>query len=54
MIVLVDSLTIFSRKLFITTENELNAIAKPAHIGFKLKWVNGYNNPAAIGMLTTL
>ena len=42
------------RKLFVTTETELNAIAAAAIIGFKRKPVKGYNTPAAKGIPITL
>ena len=44
----------FNLKLFATTLTLLNAIAAPAIIGFNKNPLIGYNNPAAIGIPTTL
>lgn len=43
-----------SRKLFITTLMELNAMAALAKTGFSMRPVKGYNAPAAIGTPSTL
>lgn len=43
-----------SRKLFITTLIELNAIAALAKTGLSIRPVNGYNAPAAMGIPSTL
>ena len=43
-----------SRKLFITTLMELNAIAALARTGFSMRPMTGYKAPAAIGMPSTL
>jgi hypothetical protein len=51
---LIHSFTHFNRKLFATTETELNAIAAPAIMGSKVNPVNGYNTPAAMGIPNTL
>ena len=40
----------FNRKLFNTTETELNAIAALANIGFSNNPFTGYKTPAAKGM----
>ena len=49
-------LTIYNliRRLFNTTDTELNAIAAPAIIGSNVNPLNGNNTPAAIGMPNTL
>ena len=39
---------------FVTTLNELKAIAPPAMIGDKSHPVQGYKSPAAIGIPSTL
>lgn len=44
----------FSRRLFVTTDTELKAMAAAANIGFSRKPVKGYSTPAAIGIPVTL
>ena len=44
------NLTVFKRRLFVTTDTELRAIAAPAIIGLSRKPLTGYNKPAASGM----
>lgn len=46
--------TLRSRKLFITTLTELNAMAALASTGLSISPVKGYKAPAATGMPTTL
>ena len=43
-------LNLFNIKLDVTTETELNAIAKPATSGGNRTFTNGYNKPAAMGI----
>jgi hypothetical protein len=43
-----------NRKLLVTTETELMAIAAAATMGFSKNPVNGNNKPAAMGMPITL
>lgn len=43
-----------NNKLDMTTDTELSAIAKPATQGGNIMPVNGYNTPAAIGIINTL
>ena len=40
--------------VFPSTETEENAIAAPANIGFNKYPLNGYSNPIATGIPTTL
>jgi hypothetical protein len=44
------SCTCRNRKLLLTTNTELNAIAPAAMIGLSCQPKNGYSTPAAIGM----
>ena len=43
-----------SNKLDTTTETELSAMARPAIHGGSMMPVNGYNTPAAMGIISTL
>jgi hypothetical protein len=47
-------LNLFNIKLDVTTETELNAIAKPATSGGSRTFMNGYNKPAAMGIPSAL
>jgi hypothetical protein len=44
----------FNRKLLLTTDTELKAIAPPAIIGFSKKPLIGYSTPAPSGIPMTL
>ncbi len=45
-----QSFAVRKRKLLLTTETELKAIAAPAIMGSSRKPKKGYNTPAAIGI----
>lgn len=44
----------FNRRLFVTTDTELSAIAAPAIIGLSKNPLIGYSAPAATGIAMTL